>query len=95
LKYFAIVTALALACAACNTTTQSISSERAEAPVRASCPAFKAGAFSPDASRSYGSETITTFKNESAFHCRCVVKTADQAPVCNQVRRFVLGVIEG
>jgi hypothetical protein len=95
LKKFAIVAALALACAACNASTQSIQPDRAETPVRKSCAAFKTGSFSSDSARSYGTEQITTFKNASQFNCRCVVKSAEQAPVCQQVRRFVLGDIEG
>jgi hypothetical protein len=75
--------------------TANINIVRAEAPVRKSCPAFKTGSFSSDSARSYGSEQITTFKNETKFNCRCVVKSAEQAPVCQQVRRFVLGDIEG
>jgi hypothetical protein len=93
-KHFIIVTALALACASCNASTQSIQADRAEVSVRKACPAFKTGAFTSDSSRSYGSEQITTFKNASKLNCRCVVKSADQTPSCKQVRRFVLGDIE-
>ncbi len=94
MKHFVFVTALALACAACNTSTQGIQTSRAETSIRKACPAFKTGPFSNDAARSYGSEQITTFRNDSKFNCRCVVKSAEQAPVCQQVRRFVLGDIE-
>lgn len=87
--------ALALFCASCNQThTASISESRAEAPIRQSCPAFRAGTFVAEGARSYGAEQITTFRNESNFHCRCIAKAADQAPVCSQVRRFSLGRIE-
>ncbi len=91
---FMSVAALLLACAACSNSTGSIQTDRAEAPVRQFCPAFRTGPFSLDASRSYGAEIITTFRNESRFNCRCVVKSAAQAPNCQQVRRFVLGNIE-
>jgi len=87
--------ALALLCASCNAThTASISESRAEAPIRLSCPAFKAGAFAAEASRSYGGEQITTFRNDTNFHCRCIAKTEDQTPSCRQVRRFTLGRID-
>ncbi len=86
--------ALALLCVSCNTTTASISETRAEAPVRMSCPAFRAGPFVAEGSRTYGSEQITTFRNDTNFHCRCIAKAADQAPSCSQVRRFKLGRIE-
>ena len=86
---------LALLCASCNAThTASISETRAEAPVRRFCPAFRTGPFVAEGARSYGAEQITTFRNDSSFHCRCIAKAADQAPTCNQVRRFSLGRIE-
>jgi hypothetical protein len=87
--------ALALLCAACNTThTVSISESRAEASVRLACPAFRAGPFVAEGARSYGAEQITTFRNDTAFHCRCLAKTAEQAPTCSQVRRFTPGRIQ-
>jgi hypothetical protein len=87
--------ALAILCASCNAThTASISETLAEAPVRMSCPAFRAGPFVPEAARSYGSEQITTFRNDTNFHCRCIAKASGQAPTCSQVRRFTLGRIE-
>jgi hypothetical protein len=87
---------LALLCAACVPgTTASIAVSRAEAPVRQFCPAFRAGAFSQDSARTYGAEQVTTFQNGSRFNCLCVVKSSADAPRCSQVRRFVLGNIEG
>ncbi len=87
--------ALALLCASCNATyTASISESVAEAPVRRSCPAFKAGPFVAEGARSYGGEQITTFRNDTTFHCRCIVRTSSEAPSCSQVRRFQLGRIE-
>jgi hypothetical protein len=87
--------ALALLLASCNSlTTSSISDSRAEAPIRKACPAFKVGGFSAEGARTYGGEQITTFRNETNFHCRCIAKAADQAPSCSQVRRFSLGNIE-
>ena len=80
--------ALALLCASCNSTTASISETRAEAPVRKACPAFRTGNFTSAAARTYGAEQITTFQNSSNFQCRCIVKSVDQPPVCNQVRPF-------
>jgi hypothetical protein len=94
-KRFLTVGALALLAASCNNTfTQGISESRAEAPIRRFCPAFRNGSFAADMSRSYGAEQITTFRNETSFHCRCIAKTADEAPVCSQVRRFSLGRVE-
>lgn len=87
--------ALAILCASCNsTTTASISEALAETPVRQSCPAFRAGPFVPEGARSYGGEQITTFRNDTNFHCRCIVKASGTAPSCSQVRRFTLGRIE-
>jgi hypothetical protein len=87
--------ALALLCASCNASyTASISETLAEAPVRQSCPAFRAGPFVAEGARSYGAERITTFRNDTNFHCRCILKAATDAPSCSQVRRFQLGRIE-
>jgi membrane-bound lytic murein transglycosylase B len=87
--------ALALLCASCNSiTTASISESRAEAPIRQACPAFRSGIFTSAAARTYGAEQITTFQNGSNFQCRCIVKSADQAPVCNQVRPFSASLLK-
>jgi hypothetical protein len=80
--------AFALLAAACVSSTASIDISRAEAPVRQSCPAFRAGPFTADAARTYGAEQITNFSNGSRFSCRCVVKVAGEAPSCAQVARF-------
>ena len=86
---------VALFCAACNATTASIPVERADASVRKFCPAFRKGPFVQDSARTYGSEQVTTFQNGSRFNCRCLVKDSSESPRCNQVRKFVLGDIEG
>jgi hypothetical protein len=94
-KRLLVAAALALLLTSCNSlTTASISETRAEAPVRKACPAFRVGEFTAEGARSYGGEQITTFRNDTNFHCRCIAKAADQAPSCNQVRRFSLGNIE-
>ncbi|MGL4636054.1 MAG: hypothetical protein ACRCWF_08745 [Beijerinckiaceae bacterium] len=85
---------VALLVSACTTTTSGIATSRADAQVRQFCPAFKTGAFSQDSARTYGAEQVTTFQNGSKFNCRCIAKALDQAPSCQQVRRFVLGNIE-
>jgi hypothetical protein len=92
-RFFAAFAVAAL-CTACNTTTASISTSRAEAPIRQFCPAFRSGEFAAEGARTYGTEQITTFRNASNFHCRCIVKSAGAAPVCQQVRRFSLGRID-
>ncbi len=86
--------AIILLCAACQTATTSISESRAEASIRKFCPAFRSGPFAVDGARTYGTEQITTFKNASTFHCRCIARSAEQEPKCSQVRRFTLGNIE-
>lgn len=86
--------ALALLCASCNASTAGISETRAETPVRQACPAFRRGVFMAEGARTYGSEQITTFRNDSAFHCRCIVKSESETPSCSQVRRFSLGRID-
>jgi hypothetical protein len=84
----AYAAALALLLAACvSDSTASIDLGRAESPVRQSCPAFRTGPFTADAARTYGSEQITNFRNDSAFTCRCLVKSASAAPACSQVAR--------
>ncbi|MGL4575708.1 MAG: hypothetical protein ACRCV9_13075 [Burkholderiaceae bacterium] len=88
---FYIVSAAALLLGACNQTTASISVDRADASVRRFCPAFRVGVYTNDASRTYGTEQITTYRNESRFNCRCVVKTVNDKPACAQVKRFTLG----
>jgi starvation-inducible outer membrane lipoprotein len=90
--HFVIV--IAMLVAACTTTTSAIDTQRADAFVRQSCPAFKTGVFKQDSARTYGTEQVTTFQNGSSFNCRCIAKAADQALSCQQVRRFVLGNIE-
>lgn len=95
MKRFICASAIAIFAASCTmTNTASISETRAEASVRRSCPAFRAGSFAAEGARSYGSEQITTFRNETNFHCRCIAKAPDEAPNCSQVRRFALGRIE-
>jgi hypothetical protein len=80
--------ALALLVAGCVDTTASIDITRAESPIRQFCPAFRTGPFAADAARTYGTEQITNFSNNSRFTCRCVVKSAGQTPACQQVARF-------
>jgi hypothetical protein len=93
-KNLLLAGALALFCTSCNSTTSSISEARAEAPIRQACPAFRTGNFSSAAARTYGAEQITTFQNGSNFQCRCIAKTADQLPVCNQVRPFSAAILQ-
>jgi hypothetical protein len=89
MKYAVFATALALLLSACvPETTASIDIARAEAPVRKFCPAFRSGAFTADAARTYGSEQITNFQNGSRFTCRCVSKGSGAAPTCDQVAKF-------
>jgi hypothetical protein len=86
---YAFAAAVALLVAACTPeTTASIDIARADSVVRTSCPAFRQGAFAPEASRTYGTEQITNFRNGSRFACRCVVKDAGSAPACAQVAAF-------
>jgi hypothetical protein len=85
-----IFAGLALLCGACVSSTSSIDISRAEEPIRQFCPAFKSGSFSPDSSRTYGSEQVSTFQNGSPFNCRCLVKAQDQTPSCQQVRRLLV-----
>jgi hypothetical protein len=68
-------------------TTASIAINRAEAPVRQFCPAFRAGTFAVQSSRTYGAEQITMFENGSGVACRCVVSNATDTPRCAQVAR--------
>jgi hypothetical protein len=93
-KNLICASALALMCVSCNSTTASISETRAEAPIRQACPAFRSGSFTSAAARTYGAEQITTFQNSSNFQCRCIVKSADQPPVCNQVRPFSASLLK-
>jgi hypothetical protein len=81
--------AAALFLAACMPeSTASISINRAEAPVRQSCPAFRSGgAITVQSSRTYGAEQITMFENGSGVACRCVVTSATDTPRCAQVAR--------
>jgi hypothetical protein len=90
-----LVIALAISGCVSPGTTASIPVARAEVSIRQACPAFRSGEFARDSSRTYGVEQITTFQNGSPFNCRCVVKTEGATPRCQQVRRFVLGDIEG
>jgi hypothetical protein len=86
---YTFAAAVALLVSACvPETTASIDIARADSPVRSFCPAFRSGAFAPDAARTYGSEQITNFQNGSRFTCRCVVKDAGSAPSCAQVARL-------
>jgi hypothetical protein len=85
---------LALLTAACTSTTSGIEMVVAESSVRQFCPAFKKGDFAQDSARTYGSEQITTYRNQSKFNCRCVSREINSTPRCKQVVRFVLGNIE-
>ncbi|MGL5116207.1 MAG: hypothetical protein ACRC7G_15955 [Beijerinckiaceae bacterium] len=84
-----VTAAVALLLAACMPeSTASIAINRAEAPVRQSCPAFRNGsAITVQSSRTYGAEQITNFENGSGVACRCVVTTATDLPRCAQVAR--------
>jgi hypothetical protein len=93
-KNLICATALALFCASCHSTTASIGESRAEAPIRLACPAFRSGSFTSAAARTYGAEQITTFQNSSNFQCLCIVKSADQRPVCNQIRPFSAALLQ-
>jgi uncharacterized lipoprotein YajG len=83
-----ISAAAVLLLAACMPeTTASIAINRAEAPVRQFCPAFRAGTFAVQSSRTYGAEQITMFENGSGVACRCTVSNATDTPRCAQVAR--------
>jgi hypothetical protein len=84
-----IAALFALLLAACMPeSTASISINRAEAPVRQFCPAFRSGgAITVQSSRTYGSEQITMFDNGSGVACRCTVSSATDTPRCAQVAR--------
>ncbi len=86
---YAFAAALALLASACvSDTTASIDTARAEAPIRKFCPAFRTGAFTADAARTYGTEQITNFRNGSRFSCRCVSKGPGLTPTCDQVASY-------
>ncbi len=86
--------AFALLCASCNSTTSGISESRADPQVRKACPAFRMGGFSSASARTYGTEQVTIFKNGSRFECRCIVKSAEGLPVCNQTRSFPAALLQ-